>query len=104
MGEWTSKLQILNSGIQNNVADSLSRYPKSGQDIKEHDKIHSLEEFRSIFDGSLNQTNGEKTWIPLINNITVNGKGEEDQLLYDAVDKTIALTIQDLVKAQKEEH
>ena len=54
MGEWTSKLQILNSGIQNNVADSLSRYPKSGQDIKEHDKIHSLEEFRSIFDGSLN--------------------------------------------------
>ena len=90
-------------GIQNNVADSLSRFPKSSQDLEEYGKICSVEEVRAIFDGSLNQANGEETWIPLSKNITVKVKVEEDQLLYDATDKTIALTTQDLVKAQKEE-
>ena len=90
-------------GIQNNIADSLSRFPKSSQDLEEYGQICSVEEVRAIFDGSLNQTNGEKTWIPLINNITVKEKDEENQLLYNATDKTIALTTQDLVKAQKEE-
>ena len=90
-------------GIQNNVADSLSRFPKSSQDLEGYGKICSVEEVRAIFDGSLNQANGEETWIPLINNITVKEKVEEDQLLYDATNKTIALTTQDSVKAQKEE-
>ena len=90
-------------GIQNNVADSLSRFPKSSQDLEEYGKICSVKEVRAIFDGSLNQTNAEETWIPLINNITVKEKGEENQLLYVVIDKAIALTTQDLVKAQKEE-
>ena len=90
-------------GIQNNKSGSLSRLPKSSQDLEEYSQICSVEEVRAIFDGSLNQTNGEETWIPLINNITVKEEGEDNQLLYDATDKTIALTTQDLVKAQKEE-
>ena len=90
-------------GIQNNAADSLSKFPKSSQDLEEYGKICSVEEIRAIFDGILNQTNGEEIWIPLINSITVKEKGEEDQLPYDAIDKTIALPTQGLVKAQKEE-
>ena len=88
------------SGIQNNVADSPSRFPKSSKDLEEYGQLCLVEEVRAIFDGSLNQTNGEETWILLINNITVKEKGEEDQLLYDATDKAIALTTQHLVKAQ----
>ena len=91
-------------GIQSKVADSLSRFPKSSQDLEEYGQICSVEDVRAIFDGSFNQTNEEKTWIPLINNITVKEKGEEDQLLYNATDKAIALTTQDLMKAQKEEN
>ena len=87
-------------GIQNNVADSLSRFPKSSKYLEEYGQLCLVEEVRAIFDGSLNQTNGEETWILLINNITVKEKGEEDQLLYDATDKAIALTTQHLVKAQ----
>ena len=90
-------------GIQNNVADSLSRFPKSSQDLEEYGQTCLVEEVRAIFDGSLNQKNKEETWISLINNITVKEKGEENQLLFDATDKTIVLTTQDLVKAQKEE-
>ena len=90
-------------GNQNNVPDSLRRFPKSSQDLEEYGQTCSVEEVRAIFDGSLNQTNGEETRTPLIYNITVKEKGEEDQLLYDATDKTIALTTQDLVTAQKEE-
>ena len=89
-------------GIQNKVADSLSGFPKSSQDLEEYGQICSVEDVRAIFDGSFNQTNEEETWIPLINNITVKEKGEEDQLLYNATDKAIALTTQDLMKAQKE--
>ena len=89
--------------MQNNVVDSLSRFPKSSQDLEACAKICSVEEVKAIFDGTLNQANGEKEWILLINNITAKKKGEEDQLLYDATYKTIALTTQDLVKAQKEE-
>ena len=90
-------------GNQNNVPDSLRRFPKSSQDLEKYGQTCSVEEVRAIFDGSLNQTNGEETRTPLIYNITVKEKGEEDQLLYDATDKTIALTTQDLVTAQKEE-
>ena len=90
-------------GIQNNVAFSLSRFPKSSEDLEEYRKIYSLEEVRAIFDGSLNQKNGKETWVPLIINVTVKEKGDKDQLLFDATDKAIALTTQDLVKAQKEE-
>ena len=89
------------SGIQNNVADSLSRFPKSSKDLEEYGQLCLVEEVRAIFDGSLNQTNGEETWILLISNITVKEKGEEDQLLYDATDKAIALTTEST--AQKEE-
>ena len=64
-------------GIQNNVADSLSRFQKSSQDLEEYGQICSVEEAIAIFNGSLNQTNGEETWIPLINNTTVKEKGEE---------------------------
>ena len=89
------------SGIQNNVANSLSRFPKSSKDLEEYGQLCLVEEVRAIFDGSLNQTNGEETWILLISNITVKEKGEEDQLLYDATDKAIALTTEST--AQKEE-
>ena len=74
-------------GIQNNVAESLSRFPKSRLDLEEYRKICLAEETRAICDGSINQTNGEDLWIPLINKITVEKNGEEDQLLYNASDK-----------------
>ena len=102
MGEWVSKLPIFFE-LQARYSEQCCRFQKSSQDLEEYGQTCSVEEARAIFDGSLNQTNGEETWIPLINNITVKEKGEEDQLLYDATDKTIALTTQDLVKAQKEE-
>ena len=44
--------------IQNNVADLLSRFPKSSQDLEKHGQICSVEEVRAIFDGSFNQANG----------------------------------------------
>ena len=43
------------------VADSLSRFPKSSQDLKEYGKICLRKEVRAIFDGNLNQTNREET-------------------------------------------
>ena len=90
-------------GIQNNVAESLSRFPKSRLDLEEYRKICLAEETRAICDGSINQTNGEDLWIPLINKITVEKNGEEDQLLYNASDKTVILTTQNLRKSQKDE-
>ena len=90
-------------GIQNNVAESLSRFPKSRLHLEEYRKICLAEETRAICDGSINQTNGEDLWIPLINKITVEKNGEEDQLLYNASDKTVILTTQNLRKSQKDE-
>lgn len=90
-------------GIQSKVANSLNRFLKSSQNFEEYGKICSVKQVKAIFDGSLNQTNGNKIRIPLVNYITVKKKDEEDQLVYDATDKAIALTTQDLVNAQKEE-
>ena len=90
-------------GIQSKVANSLNRFLKSSQNLEEYGKICSVKQVKAIFDGSLNQTNGNKIRIPLVNYITVKKKDEEDQLVYDATDKAIALTTQDLVNAQKEE-
>ena len=90
-------------GIQNNVAESLSRFPKSRLDLEEYRKICLAQETKAICHGSINQTNGEDLWIPLINKITVEKNGEEDQLLYNASDKTVILTTQNLRKSQKDE-
>ena len=90
-------------GIQNNVAESLSRFPKSRLDLEEYRKICLAQETKAICDGSINQTNGEDLWIPLISKITVEKNGEEDQLLYNASDKTVILTTQNLRKSQKDE-
>ena len=84
--------------IQCNVVKSTSRFPKSVQDLEECKKSSSGEEVRAIFDGHINQTNGKEPWIPLVNHIIPDKKGE-DQLLYDPSDRIIAL----LVKAQKDE-
>ena len=89
--------------IQSKVANSLNRFLKSSQNLEEYGKICTVKEVKAIFDGSLNQTNGKKIWIPLVNGTTAKKKDEEDQLVYDATDKAIALTTQDLVNAQKEE-
>ena len=51
----------------------------------------------------MKRKNGKETRIPLVNNVTINKKGD-DQLPYDASDKTKALTVQALVKAQKQEN
>lgn len=88
--------------IQCNVVESTSRFPKSVQDLKECNKNSSVEEVRAIFDGHIYQTNGKQPWIPLVNHIIPDKKGE-DQLLYDASDRIIALLSQDLVKTQKDE-
>lgn len=85
--------------IQSKVANSLNRFLKSSQNLEEYGKICTVKEVKAIFDGSLNQTNGKKIWIPLVNDITAKKKDEEDQLVYDATDKAIALTTQDLVNA-----
>lgn len=84
--------------IQCNFVKSTSRFPKSVQDLEECKKSSSVEEVRAIFDGHINQTNGKEPWIPLVNHIIPDKKGE-DQLLYDPSDRIIAL----LVKAQKDE-
>ena len=89
--------------IQSKVANSLNRFLKSSQNLEEYGKICTVKEVKAIFDGSLNQTNGKKIWIPLVNGTTAKKKDEEDQVVYDATDKAIALTTQDLVNAQKEE-
>ena len=54
---------------------------------QQYGKICSVEEIGAIFDSSINQTNREETWIPLVNNVTIMKKGEEDQLLYDATER-----------------
>ena len=51
----------------------------------------------------MKRKNGKETRIPLVNNVTINKKGD-DQLPFDASDKTKALTTQGLVKAQKQEN
>ena len=77
------------TGIQNKVPDSLSRFPKSKPNPEECHKNYSVKKVQAIFDGSINQTTGKETRVPLINQIIPEKKGVEDQLLHYASDKTI---------------
>ena len=73
------------------------------QDLTEYDKICTVENARALFDGSINPTNGKEAWVPVVNNITIKEKVEEDQLPPDASDKTKALATHGLLKIQKQE-
>lgn len=60
-------------GIKNNVEETLNRFPKSSRNREEYGKICSVRKLEVFFYGSINQINGEETWIPVVINITVKG-------------------------------
>ena len=91
-------------GIQNIVADALSRYPPTNKaTLTTFSETCSVEEVKACFDGTINQSENNETWIALVNQINVKDE-VENQLLYEAGEKTRTFTNEDILQAQDKEN
>ena len=106
---WVNELSNFNfsihykPGIENVVADSLSRYPEITDDLKDYSHKLNVDDVRTMFDAVVNQKENNETWIAAINTISTTFDDIENEILYDAGDKPRTISWNDIVLAQKEE-
>ena len=75
----------------------LADFQNQSKTVKnKYNKTCSVEDVRTSFDASKSKTSENQIQVPVVNNITLEKNGKNDQLLYHASDWTMALTIQDL--------
>lgn len=92
-------------GVQNVVADTLSRQPltKEPKQLEHFNQVHEGQTVKSIFDGAMNQVDNEETWLATINTINSCFNDLENAILYSEGDRKEVVTASEIVKAQDEE-
>ena len=101
----SSKLieNIENIGIENIVADSLSRYPLLQERKLERYSQHlNPDEVKSAFDAVVNQVGNNETWVAAVNTINIVFRDIDNQILYYVGDQKATLASQNLAKNQAE--
>ena len=104
---WINELSDFNftihykPGVQNIVADTLSRYPLSTKnDLQKYSIVCSTEEVQAVFNGAINQINNGESWLATINFINAIQKEQEHQLLYEDGTHEKYISEDDIKKAQ----
>ena len=88
-------------GTENKVADSLSRFSiQSLTDMSKYIEVVHDEEIKAVFNGSINQSENGKSWIPVVKCST---DGDDTQFLYDTGENPYILNCDEVVKAQHKE-
>ena len=68
------------TSVQNVVADTLNRLPiYNVKDLQAFSGLCSVDEFKAIFDGGMNQAQNGEGWLPKVNIINLES---ETELLY----------------------
>ena len=87
--------------MKNVVADTFSRLPINNvEDFQAFSGLCFADEFKTIFNGAVNQTENGETWLPKVNIINAD---LETGLLYDGRRCRILLTTTDSSKFQSED-
>ena len=90
-------------GTGNKVTDSLSRLPMQPlTDMSEYKEVVHNEEIKAVFNGSMNQNENGKSWIPVVYEIKCS-IDDGTQFLYDAGESPHIINCDEIVKAQDEE-
>ena len=107
---WVNELASYNfaihykPGVQNIVADTLSRFPYEQLNCRQSfTQTCSTEEVKAILDGAVNQSLNNETWIPTVNLINTTFNDSEDQLVYKAGSSNIVISKEDILEAQDKE-
>ena len=101
----SSKLieNIENIGIENIVADSLSRYPLlQERNLERYSQHLNPDEVKSAFDAVVNQVENNETWVAAVNTINIVFRDIDNQILYYVGDQKATLASQNLAKNQAE--
>ena len=88
-------------GVENPVADPLSRYPLvDKQSLAAYIITSDEQQVRSLFDGAVTQSKDEETWIPLVNTVSTTFDEMENEIIYKAGCKEQTINRNDLLRAQ----
>ena len=107
---WVNELSNFNfsihykPGIENAVADSLSRYRLLQEcNLEQYRHYLNPDEVKSAFDAVVNQVGNDETWVAAVNTINTVFNDIENEIMYEVGDQKTTLASQDLVKYQTEE-
>jgi len=92
-------------GVQNVVADTLSRYP-IGEEVADLDNFTEyieVDAVNAMFDGAMTQHKNDETWVAEINTINTTYNDLENEILYSQGDKVQHVTETDIKNAQAED-
>ena len=88
-------------GIENPVADALSRYALVDKQSQGAYTVTSDEQqVKSLFDGAIIQSKDEETWIPLFNTVSITFDEMESEIICKAGYKEQTINRNDLLRAQ----
>ena len=88
-------------GIENPIADALSRYPLvDKQNLAAYTITSDEQQLKSLFDGTIIQSEDEETWIPLVNTISTTFNEMENEIIYKAGCKEHTINRNYLLRAQ----
>ena len=104
LDKWTCHLHFsihYKRGVQNAVADALSRFPTEKEQCKDqYSQTCSSAEVKPTFDGAINQQHNSETLIAA-KNVANNSYDIETEILYGEGNNTCSISKDDIVKAQK---
>ena len=83
-------------GIENVLADSLSRYPFLQEcNLEQYSQHLNPDEVKSVFDAVVNQVGNNETWVAAVNTTNTVFNDTENEILYDVEDLKITLASRD---------
>ena len=89
------------TGIENPVADALSRYPLfNKQSLAAYTITSDEQQVKSLFDGAVIQSKDEETQIHLVNTVSTTFDEMENEIIYKAGCKEQTINRNDLLRAQ----
>ena len=90
-------------GTENKVADSLSRFPIQSQiGMSEYKEVVHDEEIKTVFNGSINQSENGESWIPVaVNSVKCSIVGDDTQFLYHTGESPYVLICDEIVKGTR---
>ena len=71
--------------------------------MSEYKEVVHNEEIKTVFNGSINQSENGESWIPVVYKIKCSIDDDDTQFLYDAGESPHIINCDEIVKAQDEE-